>query len=159
MLNRRHLRIKVLQALYAYYQSNEDSYRRTENDMMQAIERIYDLYIYLMLTFGELNAIAVRRIEDNKKKALESGNVLTQTIDEEGNLVSVKDIDEHGEQKEISVADLRKELFDGENVVTGKHSDHGLGNVSKVRELPTEMLDALKEVEAKMAEEKRSKKE
>ncbi len=68
MLNRRHLRIKVLQALYAYYQSNEDSYRRTENDMMQAIERIYDLYIYLMLTFGELNAIAVRRIEDNKKK-------------------------------------------------------------------------------------------
>ena len=68
MLNRRHLRIKVLQALYAYYQSNEDSYRRTENDMMQAIERIYDLYIYLMLTFGELNSIAVRRIEENKKK-------------------------------------------------------------------------------------------
>jgi len=46
MLNRRHLRIKVLQALYAYYQSNEDSFRRTENDMMEAIERIYDLYIY-----------------------------------------------------------------------------------------------------------------
>jgi len=68
MLNRRHLRIKVLQALYAYYQSNEDSYKRTENDMMQAIERIYDLYIYLMLTFGELNSIAARRIEENKKK-------------------------------------------------------------------------------------------
>jgi len=63
----------------------------------------------------------------------------------------VKDIDE---QKEISVADLRKELFEGDNVVTGKYSDHGLGNVAKVRELPTEMLDALKEVEEKMAEEK-----
>jgi hypothetical protein len=93
----------------------------------------------------------VKAIEDNKKKALESGNVLTQTIDEEGNLVSVKDIDE---QKEISVADLRKELFEGDNVVTGKYSDHGLGNVAKVRELPAEMLDALKEVEEKMAEEK-----
>ena len=93
----------------------------------------------------------VKAIEDNKKKALESGNVLTQTIDEEGNRVSVKDIDE---QKEISVADLRKELFEGDNVVTGKYSDHGLGNVAKVRELPAEMLDALKEVEEKMAEEK-----
>ena len=93
----------------------------------------------------------VKAIEDNKKKALESGNVLTQTIDEEGNLVSVKYIDE---QKEISVADLRKELFEGDNVVTGKYSDHGLGNVAKVRELPAEMLDALKEVEEKMAEEK-----
>jgi hypothetical protein len=96
----------------------------------------------------------VKAIEDNKKKALESGNVLTQTIDEEGNLVSVKDIDEYGKQKEISVADLRKELFEGDNVVTGKYSDHGLGNVAKVRELPTEMLDALKETEEKMAEEK-----
>jgi len=95
-----------------------------------------------------------KAIEDNKKKALESGNVLTQTIDEEGNLVSVKDVDEHGKQNKISVADLRKELFDSENVVTGKYSDHGLGNVAKVRELPTEMLDALKQVEEKMAEEK-----
>ena len=99
-----------------------------------------------------------KAIEDNKKKAIESGNVLTQTIDDDGNLASVKDIDEHGEQKEISVADLRKELFDGENVVTGKHSDHGLGNVAKIRELPTEMLDALKEVEGKMAEEKANEK-
>ena len=63
MLNRRHLRIKVLQALYAYYQSEEDSFRKTENEMLQAIERIYDLYIYLMLTFGELTSIAAHRVE------------------------------------------------------------------------------------------------
>jgi len=70
-------------------------------------------------------------MEDNKKKALASGNVLTQTIDEEGNLVSVKD-----RKEEISVADLRKELFEGENIVIDKKSDHGLANVAKVRELP-----------------------
>ena len=71
-----------------------------------------------------------KAMEDNKKKALASGNVLTQTIDAEGNLVSVKD-----RQEEVSVADLRKELFEGENIVTDKKSDHGLSRVAEVREL------------------------
>ena len=68
MLNRRHLRIKVLQALYAYFQSDEDNFRRTENEMFNAIERIYDLYLYLMLTFEELTNIEERRLEDFKLK-------------------------------------------------------------------------------------------
>lgn len=68
MLNRRHLRIKVLQSLYAYFQSNEESYRKTENELLQAVERMYDLYIYLLLTFIELKSIAEFRIEENKKK-------------------------------------------------------------------------------------------
>jgi N utilization substance protein B len=68
MLNRRHLRIKVLQALYAYFQADEDSLKKTENELMQSVERIYDLYIYLLLTFGELKQIAEHRMEENKKK-------------------------------------------------------------------------------------------
>jgi hypothetical protein len=71
-----------------------------------------------------------KAMEDNKKKAIASGNVLTQTIDEEGNLISVKD-----RKEEISVADLRKELFEGENIVTNKQSDHGLSKVAEVRSL------------------------
>ena len=74
-----------------------------------------------------------KAMEDNKKKAIASGNVLTQTIDEAGNLISVKDMKE-----EISVADLRKELFEGENIVIDKNSDHGLSRVAEVRALPTE---------------------
>ena len=68
MLNRRHLRIKVLQALYAYFQSNEEHTHRTEKEMMTSIERIYDLYLYLILTFGELKVFAERRRDDSKKK-------------------------------------------------------------------------------------------
>lgn len=68
MLNRRHLRIKVLQALYAYFQSNEDNFRRTENELMHAVERIQDLYLYLLLTFSEIKTIAENRIEENTKK-------------------------------------------------------------------------------------------
>jgi len=74
-----------------------------------------------------------KAMEDNKKKALASGNVLTQTIDAEGNLISVKDM-----KDDISVADLRRELFEGENIVTDKKSDHGLSRVAEVRELPSE---------------------
>ena len=74
-----------------------------------------------------------KAMEDNKKKALASGNVLTQTIDAEGNLVSVKD-----RQEEVSVADLRKELFEGENIVIDKKNDHGLSRVAEIRELARE---------------------
>jgi len=71
-----------------------------------------------------------KAMEDNKKKALASGNVLTQTIDEQGNLISVKDMREN-----VSVADLRKELFEGENIVTDvKNTDHGLSRIAEVRE-------------------------
>lgn len=68
MLNRRHLRIKVLQTLYAYFQSKEDNFARSEKEMMTAIDRIYDLYLYLLLSFGELQTIAQQRIEENKGK-------------------------------------------------------------------------------------------
>lgn len=67
MLNRRHLRIKVLQALYAYYQSEED-YKKVEKELLNSIDRIYDLYLYLLQTFAELKHIAEHRIEENKKK-------------------------------------------------------------------------------------------
>ena len=80
-----------------------------------------------------------KAMEDNKKKALESGNVLTQTIDEDGNLVSVKDRND-----DISVSDLRKELFEGENIITDKNTDHGLSRVAEVRELPEELKEPTK---------------
>jgi|TARA_R110000737_G_scaffold182215_1_gene205561 N utilization substance protein B len=68
MLNRRHLRIKVLQALYAYFQSNEENYPKAEKEMMTALERIYDLYLYFLLTFSELKTISENQFEDRKKK-------------------------------------------------------------------------------------------
>jgi N utilization substance protein B len=68
MLNRRQLRIKVLQALYAYFQSGEENFEKAEKELLQAIERIYDLYIYLLLTFNEVRHVAEYRIEENKKK-------------------------------------------------------------------------------------------
>jgi hypothetical protein len=61
-------------------------------------------------------------IEDNIKKAEKSGNVLTQSIDDNGNLIGVN-TQEHKlreENKEISTADIRKELFEDDNILTSK---------------------------------------
>jgi hypothetical protein len=68
-----------------------------------------------------------KAIEDNLKAAEKSGNTLTQTIDENGNLISIQNTQDEKLNKNndtISVADIRSELFEGENIVIGK-SDYG----------------------------------
>jgi len=69
-----------------------------------------------------------KAIEENIKKAEKTGNALSQTIDENGNLIGVNNANTQefalGEQENISTADICKELFEGENIVIGK-SDYG----------------------------------
>jgi len=69
-----------------------------------------------------------KAIEDNIKNAEKTGSALTQTIDEEGNLISVSNMNTQEtnlkENDVISTADIRSELFDGENIIIGK-SDNG----------------------------------
>ena len=70
MLNRRHLRIKVLQALYAFLRSGNDDIPNGEKELFHSLNKIQDLYIWVLLIFGEIHMLAVDRIEDNKKKRL-----------------------------------------------------------------------------------------
>jgi hypothetical protein len=58
-------------------------------------------------------------ILENKKIAKKSGNKLTQNIDAEGNLVGVGTTSfENSLNQESTSADIRKELFEGENIRT-----------------------------------------
>lgn len=68
MLNRRHLRIKVLQMLYAYFQSEENDFPKAEKELLLSIERMYDMYLYLLLSLPELTNAAANNQEDKKKK-------------------------------------------------------------------------------------------
>lgn len=68
MLNRRHLRIKVLQLLYAFYQSEEDNFPKAEKELLLTIERMYDMYLYLLLSLPELKRAAENKLSDKKKK-------------------------------------------------------------------------------------------
>lgn len=76
-----------------------------------------------------------KAIEDNKKKAMESGNKLTQMLNKDGNLVSVKDMNTQEMQllsqtSTITSADIRRELFQGDNIITNLDTDHGLSNLT-----------------------------
>lgn len=61
-------------------------------------------------------------IKENIKMAKESGNKLTQNIDENGNLVGVNSTIEQtlGLKEEVTSADIQKELFEGDNIVIPK---------------------------------------
>lgn len=78
----------------------------------------------------------VQAMEDNKKKALESGNVLTQTINKDGDLINIKNVAniENMLDDNATAADIRKELFEGDNIVIDKNSDHGLSTLSETKD-------------------------
>ena len=78
-------------------------------------------------------------LEENKKNAEESGNVLTQTLNEEGQLVSVKNINtmDNGLGDDITVSDIKKELFEDENVVINHKNNEDKNNLNKISEEQT----------------------
>lgn len=68
-----------------------------------------------------------KAIEENIQLAQENNNTLTQTIDNDGNLVGIKNMNTQetmlGRMKdkdEVSVQDVRQELFEGENIIPKK---------------------------------------
>lgn len=54
MLSRRHLRIRVMQALYSYYQSEPKEMNRTEQELLNGTKKIYELYLLVLQMFLEL---------------------------------------------------------------------------------------------------------
>lgn len=69
MLNRRHLRIKVLQILYSYFQDEQrKDLEKLDAELKLSLERMYDMYLYLLLAFEPVVRAANNRIEDRKKK-------------------------------------------------------------------------------------------
>jgi transcription antitermination protein NusB len=70
MLNRRHLRVKVLQSLYAFFQSGNNDLGAGEKELLFGIEKIYDLYLYQFSLLAELFHQEKRILEDNQNKHL-----------------------------------------------------------------------------------------
>lgn len=68
MLNRRHIRIKVLQDLYAAIQSDNTDVAIGQKKLMQKLDKVYDLTIYQLSVLLEVRDYAEKRIEDAKKK-------------------------------------------------------------------------------------------
>lgn len=70
MLNRRYLRIKTMQLLYSYYQQDKPNVLFYEKELFKSLDKIYDLYIYVLVLFTDIHHIAHLISEENKNKRL-----------------------------------------------------------------------------------------
>lgn len=70
MINRRFIRVKVLQMLYAYLKSGEDNFSKAERELNFSIDKTYDLYFYILQLLVELKSQAEKKIEIGKNKKL-----------------------------------------------------------------------------------------
>jgi len=69
MLNRRHLRVKVLQALYAFHQTGGDI-KAQEKNLLQSIDMVYEMYIWMLSLISEVVAYADADAQERANKHL-----------------------------------------------------------------------------------------
>lgn len=70
MLNRRHIRIKVMQSLFAFKGTESDDFSKDERFLFQSIDRMFELYLAIMALFIELQKKANSKLELSQKKML-----------------------------------------------------------------------------------------
>ncbi|MCX6306946.1 MAG: transcription antitermination factor NusB [Bacteroidetes bacterium] len=68
MLGRRHYRIKVLQALYAYFQGGEARIEIAEKNLLNSLDKVYELYFLQLSFLLEVIHFYRFRMEESKTK-------------------------------------------------------------------------------------------
>jgi N utilization substance protein B len=117
MINRRHLRIKVLQALYAFFQEENADFVKAEKQLLQNVERILDLYVYLMLTFNEVMLFAEAKIDEGRHKLRPTDEDLNPNRKFVDNRIfaiinELPDLRRESEKRKINWnTDVKRELF------------------------------------------------
>jgi N utilization substance protein B len=72
MLTRRHIRVKVMQCIYALTQSKDDSLEKQEKFLKVSIENMYTLYLLMLSLFIELHERAESQLNLSSKKYLKN---------------------------------------------------------------------------------------
>lgn len=70
MLTRRHIRVKVMQCIYALTQSNDDSLEKQEKFLKVSIENMYTLYLLMLSLLIEIHQMASSQLKLSSKKYL-----------------------------------------------------------------------------------------
>ena len=80
MLNRRHLRVKVLQSLYAYHQSNSGDIKQHEKNLLVTIDKVYEMYIWMLSLISEVTQYAETDAEERANKHLPTAEDLNPSL-------------------------------------------------------------------------------
>ncbi len=70
LVNRRYLRVKVFQALYAYYRTDGADLQKIERGLFESINDLDKLYLYLIKLIMEMEEVASEIQEQNRQKQL-----------------------------------------------------------------------------------------
>ena len=70
MINRRHIRVKVMQSVYAMQQSHNDDIIREEKFLKHSILKMFDLYVLNIQLLVEVQKFAAKKMALSKKKIL-----------------------------------------------------------------------------------------
>jgi N utilization substance protein B len=81
MLSRRHIRVKVLQALYGYYSEGGENTNTAQltRALDKNISKLYDLYLYLLLFVEELGNFVAQYEEEVKSRYIPNEAELTSS--------------------------------------------------------------------------------
>lgn len=115
MLSRRHIRIKVLQALYGFYRDDNPDMAISLRNLNRSLERIYELYLYDISTLREIRHAAAERLELAGKKHIQTDEDMNPNSTFVDNKV-LKLVDENRqlsnliEDKHISWSDNREQF-------------------------------------------------
>ena len=72
MLTRRHIRVKVMQCIYALIQSKDDSLEKQEKFLKYSIDSMYTLYLLMFSLLAELHQLAEKHVNHATKKYMAS---------------------------------------------------------------------------------------
>lgn len=70
MLNRRHIRVKVMQTMYAFKGSESDDFSKDQKFLLFSIDNMYNLYLLLISLLIEVQKRAESNLEKKQKKHL-----------------------------------------------------------------------------------------
>jgi N utilization substance protein B len=70
VLNRRHIRLKVMQSIYAMHQKNSDDIEKEEKFLYNSIDNILDLYLIMISALIEIQKKEIQFLETSSKKHL-----------------------------------------------------------------------------------------
>ncbi len=70
MLNRRHIRIKVMQIIYAFRGSESDDFKKDERFLLSSMDNMYNLYLIILSLLVEVQAKAEDYLLKSQKKHL-----------------------------------------------------------------------------------------
>ena len=80
MLNRRFLRIKVMQILYSFFQHEKADISFFEKELFTSLDKVYSLYIYILTLFTDIHHTAHLVIDENKNKHLPNAEDLDPNL-------------------------------------------------------------------------------